>query len=113
MCFCYSQIALVALCAVIQLTARYAQHHLGHPRDGGWKLPWLSDERRLRLLRWIRDLRPRQATLSHLGQLYAYRMATSDMHEYIPDHTACLRPRRVALLHLGQLSDIEEQVMTL
>lgn len=57
------QIALVALCAAIQLTAKFTQHHLMHPRVGGWKLPWLSEERRLRLLCWIRDLRPRQVVL--------------------------------------------------
>ncbi len=55
------QTLLVGLCIGLQLWARRLQKRLGHPRDGGWLLPWLADARRARALRWSTNLRPRRA----------------------------------------------------
>lgn len=53
------QTLLVGLCVGVQLWGKRVQMRLGHPRDGGWLLPWLAENHRAKALRWFTDLRPR------------------------------------------------------
>ena len=54
-----SPVVLLALCVAVNQAAAWLQRGLGHPRDGGWLLPRLSDSRRAWWLDWATNLRSR------------------------------------------------------
>lgn len=54
-------VILLGLCTAINFWATWLEKGLGHPRNGGWLLPTVSDKRREWWLQWAGKLRSRCA----------------------------------------------------